>query len=616
MSAGKGRWEGGDLSRCTSLFRNKLVEEYRLLEGGAVAPSDAPIYTAGDLEGSGGSDTLRRALRENPKQLVKFTSFRRDPLARAPSVAARPAAPRPPDDEARAAAAAKTDIRLRRARNTLRLPVGVWARSVVNHRATQTLVHVLIVANAALLGVEADRGRSAAVDVVDSVSLVVYSLEVALRMLDAPRAFYRDAWNVFDLCVTATTVVAAALGASGAFSSAASLVRTLRLARLVRGYRALEVIFETVARTFRALAYVLLLLAVVAFAYAVFFVHYMRDYTSSASALYAWKWSGFAEAAATLFQLMTLDHWYSLHEDGSRAVGGAAATAAFLTWIVVAAFVFRNILIGTTVNTYQSVSKASRDAARAARATAALPAAALAGASTGGAGRAAGGAARRTQYMGTGALGRVVDEAGGDAFRWHEGVVRHCARVAALKAETLWPRDTLFEYLQTMEALQENVAEAQQLNALAARVVHQAFDTLQLPCLASRQQQQQQQQQWPCDKGCNAAAAASAPAPVVTASKTVSAPLIHRAASLQHGAPHKHLRRGSSAPALLALTAVAGEARATAAAAAAQRCSGGRAMAFPAVPLVPTADFQTAYWDAASEANATTPRSIPLGSMP
>ena len=35
-------------------------------------------------------------------------------------------------------------------------------------------------------------------------------------------------------------------------------------------------------------------------------------------------------------------------------------------------------------------------------------------------------------------------------------------------AETMWPRDTLFEYLQTMEKLQENMQEYQELQHIAA----------------------------------------------------------------------------------------------------------------------------------------------------
>ena len=45
------------------------------------------------------------------------------------------------------------------------------------------------------------------------------------------------------------------------------------------------------------------------------------------------------------------------------------------------------------------------------------------------------------------------------------------------QTETLWPRDTLFDYLQALERLQENVKEYQELQHMAAVALMQIYDT-------------------------------------------------------------------------------------------------------------------------------------------
>eukprot|EP00163_Fabomonas_tropica_P029381 TRINITY_DN626_c0_g1_i15.p1 TRINITY_DN626_c0_g1~~TRINITY_DN626_c0_g1_i15.p1 ORF type:complete len:495 (-),score=101.10 TRINITY_DN626_c0_g1_i15:64-1548(-) len=64
-----------------------------------------------------------------------------------------------------------------------------------------------------------------------------------------------------------------------------------------------------------------------------------------------------------------------------------------------------------------------------------------------------------------------------DAAAWDETVTKTLQALAARKVETMWPRDTLFQYLQTMESLQENVREHQMLQQLAAYALHSMHDT-------------------------------------------------------------------------------------------------------------------------------------------
>ena len=49
--------------------------------------------------------------------------------------------------------------------------------------------------------------------------------------------------------------------------------------------------------------------------------------------------------------------------------------------------------------------------------------------------------------------------------------------LALKKVETMWPRDTLFRYLQAMESIQENLKEYQELQVLAAEALYELHDS-------------------------------------------------------------------------------------------------------------------------------------------
>ena len=62
---------------------------------------------------------------------------------------------------------------------------------------------------------------------------------------------------------------------------------------------------------------------------------------------------------------------------------------------------------------------------------------------------------------------RVLVASHGISRGWEETVQQTLLALADKQTETMWPRDTLFKYLQLMETLQENIKEYQELQELA-----------------------------------------------------------------------------------------------------------------------------------------------------
>ena len=74
-----------------------------------------------------------------------------------------------------------------------------------------------------------------------------------------------------------------------------------------------------------------------------------------------------------------------------------------------------------------------------------------------------------------------------DPVKWDETVRSAFERGVTVQSETIWPRDSLFQYLLLMSTLQENTREFQELQMLAGtllRHVRSAFLLLFLAAVA------------------------------------------------------------------------------------------------------------------------------------
>ncbi len=63
-----------------------------------------------------------------------------------------------------------------------------------------------------------------------------------------------------------------------------------------------------------------------------------------------------------------------------------------------------------------------------------------------------------------------------EAYQWLMIINKTLSALQAKKQDTIWPRDTLFKYLKTMEELQENMKEYNDLRHLAACSLIEIYD--------------------------------------------------------------------------------------------------------------------------------------------
>jgi voltage-gated sodium channel len=221
-------------------------------------------------------------------------------------------------------------------------------RRLVEGRRFHDAVVVLIVCNAALMGIETSSAvmlrYGDGLRLLNRLIQALFVCEIGARLLAArtPRAFFADGWNVFDFVVVAASL----LPAAGPFATVARLARILRVTRLVSASAELRLIVATMLRSIPSLGHVVVLLGVLLYVYAIagFYLFGAHD---------AVRWGTLGAALLSLFQILTLEGW----PDMQAALLGPLPWAwlYFASFVIIAVFVVINLFIAVVINNLQVV---------------------------------------------------------------------------------------------------------------------------------------------------------------------------------------------------------------------------------------------------------------------
>jgi voltage-gated sodium channel len=221
-----------------------------------------------------------------------------------------------------------------------RTRLGSW----VEHGAVQRTLVALILLNALVLGLEtvpAAAHWEPWLEAVDSALLVVFVIEIAVRILAHGARFFRDPWSLFDFVV----VGIALLPDTGAFSVLRAL-RVLRVLRLLTMVPSMRRVVSGLLRAIPGLSSVFAILALIFYVAAVMAAKLF-------GAAFPELFGSLGASAFTLFQVMTLEGWSG---DVTRPVMAVYPYAwiFFIGFILVATFTMLNLFIAVIVNAIQA----------------------------------------------------------------------------------------------------------------------------------------------------------------------------------------------------------------------------------------------------------------------
>ena len=230
-------------------------------------------------------------------------------------------------------------------------------KAIISSRPFELSITALIVLNAITLALEtwpaAQMQFGGLFHFIDRTILVVFVVEIILRLLIHRARFFTDPWSIFDF----TVVAIALLPTSGALSVLRAF-RVLRVLRLISFVPSLRRVVGALLEALPGLGSISLLLGLLYFVFAVMATKlYGADFPD---------WFGsLGESAYTLFQVMTLESW-SMGIVRPVMEAHPFAWLFFVPFILATSFTVLNLFIGIIVSAMQSEHEATAEAERAA----------------------------------------------------------------------------------------------------------------------------------------------------------------------------------------------------------------------------------------------------------
>jgi voltage-gated sodium channel len=209
----------------------------------------------------------------------------------------------------------------------------------------------LIVLNSITIGFEtSDKIMSSVGEtllLIDKLILVIFVIEIALKLYAYGFSFFKSGWNIFDFSIVAIAL----LPASGALAVLRSL-RIFRSLRLIKNLPKLRFIVESLLHSLPSLGWIFVLLALVFYVFAVIG-------TKLFGAAYPEWFGNLGTSMFSLFQVMTLEGWAEISREIMKEF--PLANIYFITFILLASYTTLNIFIAIVVNTMSEVQQKTSD---------------------------------------------------------------------------------------------------------------------------------------------------------------------------------------------------------------------------------------------------------------
>ncbi len=224
-----------------------------------------------------------------------------------------------------------------------RLRAARWVES----RPVQFFIVAVILFNAAILGFETSPALMAShgglLIALDKTCLVVFLVEIGIKLAAYRGHFWRSGWNIFDFLVVGIALVPGA----GVWA----VLRSLRVLRVLRLLTVIPALRKVVAAFLHAIPGLLGVVAVMG----IFFYTAGVLATKLFGASFT-EWFGTLGASLySLFQIMTLESW-SMGIVRPVMETHPWAWAFFVPFIIIATFTILNLFIGIIVSTMQELA--------------------------------------------------------------------------------------------------------------------------------------------------------------------------------------------------------------------------------------------------------------------
>lgn len=221
-------------------------------------------------------------------------------------------------------------------------------KNFLEHKYVQNTILGLIILNAITIGMETSPfiigvfGKG--LHQIDKVILVIFTIEIGLKVVAYRHKFFKNAWNIFDFLIVAIALVPAA----GPLHILRTL-RILRTARLIKNVPKLRLIIESLIKSIPSIGWIAVLLFIIFYIFAVIGTDLYQD-------RFPQYFGDMGKSFFTLFQVMTLESWSSgIARPMMQKI--PFAYVFFVPFILLATYTTLNVFIAIVVNTMNEINR-------------------------------------------------------------------------------------------------------------------------------------------------------------------------------------------------------------------------------------------------------------------
>ena len=222
-----------------------------------------------------------------------------------------------------------------------------FIKSIVENKIFQWFIIGVILVNAGILGLmtmELEPQTQHLLEVLDHICLVIFCIEIGMKLIVMRGTFFKDGWNVFDVIVVGIALAPA--------TGELSVLRALRVLRLMRLASAIPSMRRVINGMFAAIPGGGSVAAVLFVMYYVAAIMGTNFFGKTVPA----HFGDLGTTFFTLFKMMTLEGWPDIASDVLEH--HPKAWIFFVIFIVFTTFTTLNLLFGIIVDAMEQAKEA------------------------------------------------------------------------------------------------------------------------------------------------------------------------------------------------------------------------------------------------------------------
>ncbi|MBU0925458.1 ion transporter [bacterium] len=214
------------------------------------------------------------------------------------------------------------------------------------------LTTIIIIAYACILGFktldDVDTNYDFFLKFADYFVTVYFVFELAIKMVAEKKFvnFFKSGWNLFDFIIVLITLLPLE---SSNYAAIARLMRVFRILRLFTARPELKAIIDMLIKAIPAIIDIVILMFIIFYIYAIIGNFFFVDLQSG-------LWKDFLVSMLTLFRVLTFEDWTDVMYEAMEVYPWA--WAYFVSFIIIAAFVFFNLFVAVIIGEMQKLQEA------------------------------------------------------------------------------------------------------------------------------------------------------------------------------------------------------------------------------------------------------------------